>query len=147
MYELPRFSNDLCAVLVRSKHGHAKIIEQARRLSAGQEFVVVLNPLEGIENRLVPAYMGAAIRQAEGSMHSSSLSMEIILFVAGTMNISNALEDTVAKGDQFVLFASRTSIVNYLLSRFGLEVIKKYELRIDSNGSGEVAITAIKDDK
>lgn len=146
MYDLPRFSNDLCAVLVRSSHGHAKVVEQARKMSGGSEFVVVLNPSEGIEKRLIPAYLGATISQSEGNMHSSSLSMEIILFVAGTMNIGKALGAAVAKGDEFVLFASRTSHVNYLESRFDLNVLKKYDLDI-SEDSGGVAITAIRDDK
>ena len=146
MYDLPRFSSDLCAVLVRSRHGHTKVVEQARKMSGGSEFVVALEPSEGIEKKLLPAYLGAAIRQCEGNMHSSSISMEIILFVAGTMNIEKAVNTSVAKGDEFVLFASRTGSVNYLESRFDLHVVKKYDLRISNVDSG-VAITAIKYDK
>ncbi len=146
MYDLPRLSNDLCAVLVRSRHGNAKLIEQAKRMSVGSEFVVALEPIKGIENRLLPAYLGAAIRQSEGGMHSGSLSMEIILFVAGTMNIGKAVEIAVARGDEFVLFASRTRYLNYLESRFNLVAMKKYDLGI-SEASGQVAITAIRDDK
>ena len=72
--------------------------------------------------------------------------MEIILFVAGTMNIVKAIGSAVARGDEFVLFASRTRYLNYLESRFNLSVMKRYDLRI-SEGSGQVAITAIRDDK
>ena len=99
-----------------------------------------------IEKKLLPAYLGAAIRQYEGNMHSSSISMEIILFVAGTMNIEKAVNTSVAKSDEFVLFASRTGSVNYLESRFDLHVVKKYDLCISNVDSG-VAITAIKYDK
>lgn len=147
MYNMPEFSKDLCAALVSCGSGAARVVDAARRLSGERYFVLAIKPLDGIEKRLVPAYMGAAIRHKEGTMRSNSLAMETLLFVSGTMNIGNAIEHTAADGPEFILFSNKTRLVNQLVSKFALKVIKRYDLGLDFKASGGVAIASIKDDK
>lgn len=147
MYELPKFSDDLCAALLSSSSSIDAIIEQSKALSTGSDFVLLLKPSKGLEGRLVPAYIGATVRQSEGTMHSNSLAMETLLFVSGTMNIGNAIVRAGARGKKFVIFSSKKSLLDLVVGKFGLKVLKNYSLLLDPKVSGNVAITAIKDDK
>ena len=147
MYELPKFSYDLCAALLSSSSNIDAIIEQSKKLSTGRDFVLLLKPSKGLEGRLIPAYIGAMVRQSEGTMHSNSLAMETLLFVSGTMNIGNAIARAGADGKKFVIFSSKKSLLDLMVRKFGLKVLKNYSLVLDPRASGNVAITAIKDDK
>lgn len=140
MYHTPRFNKGLVAVLASSGSGPDVVTEAARRLSKGNDFVLILEPSRGIEDRLLPAYINAMIRRASGTMRSGTLSMEMILFISGTMNIGNAIERAGAKGNDLVVFCSGKRLCDRIVSRFGLKVIKKLSLRLDLSRSGEIAL-------
>jgi len=140
MYHPPRFNRNLVAVLARSRLAPDAVIEAARRLSKGDDFVLILKPAEGIEGRLLPAYINAMIRKAGSTMRSGSLSLEMILFISGTMNIGNAIERSGASGDEFVVFCSGKPLCDRIVSKFGLEIVKRYDLRLDLSRSGEIAL-------
>ena len=71
---------------------------------------------------------------------SGSLSLEMILFISGTMNIGNAIERSGASGDEFVVFCSGKPLCDRIVSKFGLEIVKRYDLRLDLSRSGEIAL-------
>ena len=147
MYNPPKFSSQLCAALLSSGSDIAEILEESKRLSNGSDFVLMLKPSKDIEHKLIAAYIGAMIRQSEGTMRSNSLAIETLLFVSGTMNIGNAIGRTGADGKEFVIFSSRKEILEGVISKFKLKRLKSYALVLDPKTSGRVAITAIKDDK
>ena len=147
MYNPPKFSNELCAVLTSSSSDMESMLKESRKLSKGSDFVLMLRPSKKIEHKLVPAYIAAMIRHSEGTMHANSIDLEILLFVSGTMNIGNAIEDAGTNGNEFVVFSSSKKLLEGMVSMFGLKKLKEYPLRVDPKTSGSVAITAIKDDK
>ena len=51
------------------------------------EFVQLFRNKKGIAERLLPAYFNALIRQRDSSMRSSSIAVETLLFVSGSMNM------------------------------------------------------------
>ena len=140
MYNAPKFSQGLVAVLARSSSGAERVTEAARRLSKGGDFVLILKPTEGIEDRLLPAYINATIRKAGGTMRARTLSLEMLLFISGTMNIGNAIERSGARGDEFVVFCSGKPLCDRIVSGFGLDVVKRLSLRLDFSRSGEMVL-------
>ncbi len=147
MYNLPKFSNGLCAALLSSSSDIAIILEESKRLSKGSDFVLMLRPSKGTEHKLIPAYIGAMIRQNSGTMRSNSLAIEILLFISGTMNIGNAIKRAGANGKEFVIFSNRKKLIEGIISKFKMKKLKAYLLELDPKASGRIAITAIKDDK
>ena len=143
MYNLPKFRGNPCAALVHSDSDIAAILEESKRLSGRGDFVLMLKPSKGVEKRLLPSYIGAMIRQSEGAMRSSSLAIEVLLFVSGTMNIGNAIRRAGASGSEFVIFSSSKSLLRRMISKFRLKVLKPYPLFMDPETVGKVAIVAI----
>ena len=144
---VPKFSTGLTAFLGTSESGAEKVIEEAMRLSNGDDFILVLKPSKGIEDRLIPAYIGALIRKEDGIMHASSLALETLLFIADTMNIGNAIERASGTGNKFVIFASSRALADKISSKLGIKVLKTYRLRLDPKKSSAIAITAARYEK
>lgn len=147
MYDLPKFSKGLIAVLVKSCTSPGEVIAEAIKLSEGDDFVLVLEPSEGIEARLLPAYINAAIRKKDRAMHSGTFSLEILLFISGTMNLGNAIERASARGNEFVIFSSSKKLSDKIISRHGMNVAKKYRLKLDLNKSSRISIISIRDER
>ncbi|MHB1830675.1 MAG: hypothetical protein ACYCO0_04760 [Candidatus Micrarchaeaceae archaeon] len=147
MYTIPKFNPDPVAVLARKDSGPEEVIAKARDLSKGKEFALILNPSSGIEDRLLPSYINAEIRRGDNNMRSGSLALEIMLFVSGTMNIGNAIERSSARGNEFIIFSSSPKLLDSLVSKFRLKVVKRYELKLYPEKSSRIAIIPIKDDK
>ncbi len=137
----------LVALRVTSPSGADAPIAAAMHLSKGKGFVLVLRDSVEIERRLLPAYVSAAMRFGEGSMHSKSLALEIMLFLAGTTNIGGAVARVRASGDRFIVFASYSKLCGALISQCRLRVMGKCNLELDPYVSSAVALTAINEDK
>lgn len=142
MYKPPRFSAGLVAFLAESGSPAELIVERARRLSNGTDFVLVLRPEEGIEDRFIPAYISAMIRSKDGIARSRSIALEVMMLMAGTMNIGKAVERCAPKGNVFAVFASGKELSDRIVSEFGMKITKRYRLRLDHRASGRVALTA-----
>ncbi len=147
MYETPKLSPAPAAALARSDSGTEEVIAEARRLSRGKDFALILNPSSGIEDRLLPSYINAAIRRSDNSLRSRSFALEIMLFVSGTMNIGNAIERASARGSEFIIFSSSPRILEALVSRFKLKIVRRYKLKLHPEKSSRIAIIPIRDDK
>ena len=147
MYTPPKFSPAPVAVLASKDLGLEGVVAEAMKLSDGEDFVLVLDPSDGIEDRLLPSYINAAIRKGNNNMRSGSLALEIMLFVSGTMNISNAISRSSARGKDFVIFSSNSRLLESLVSKFSLRVVKRYDLRLCPEKSSRIAIMPIKGDK
>ena len=144
---MPEFSDSICAGLFSSASDVSEIVDESKILTKENDFVLLINPSKEIEHRLIPAYINATIRKARGNMHSDSLSLEILMFVSGTMNIGNAIERSGARGGRFVMFSSRKEILDKMVSRFSMKLLKSYNLVLDMGKCGQVAMTAVRDGK
>ena len=143
----PEFSPGLVAFRASSGRCADSVVEAAKNLSRGSDFVLVLKDSAEVEGRLLPAYISASMRMREGSMHSRSLALEIMLFVAGTMNIGNAVARAGASGSRFIIFASSRGVADALVSKCRLRVAGRCRLRLDPAISSSVALTAISEGK
>ena len=144
--ELPVFKKAV-AYRLNSASSIDSIVNEAMKLSKGNDFVLILKGSREIERRMLPAYVSAAIRQADCSMHSRSLAIETLLFIAGTMNISNAVERVRPAGGEFIVFSTDERCAQSLFSRFRIRRPKKCRLELDPIVTSDVALTAIREDK
>jgi len=147
MYSAPKFSDELVAFLAQSDLQIESIVDGARRLSKGAQFVLVLRPAKGLEQRLVSAYINAVIRHKDGIMRSKSMSLEALLLIAGTMNIGNAVGRASAIKSPFVVFSSSKKLSRQMVARFDMKVLRDYKLRLDLNKSGKIAVLPVSYDK
>ncbi|MCL4365208.1 MAG: hypothetical protein M1569_00735 [Candidatus Marsarchaeota archaeon] len=146
-YALPRFSKKLFAFKSSSGADISEIIDCASRLSEGANFIVILDDIKNIDKLLIPAYLNAIIRRNDGSMHAESLSIEIMLFIAGTMNIGNAMKlASATSSKRFVIFSDSMALIRRILSGFDITA-RKIGLSVDLSKSSAVAVTAIRDEK
>ncbi len=144
---LDKMSLSPYAAVVESGMAIGIVVDVAKEISHGCKAVVALQPAEGIEARLVPAYLNACIRCSEGAMHSDSMSMEMLLFIAGDMNIGSAIKKAAADGSRFIILASSKALAETLMEKCQLRKEKDIALSLDVGAAGDIAVTAIKDDK
>ena len=135
------------AALVTSSASVETVIKEAKRIAKGGDVILALKESKGIEGRLLPAYINAYLRYSEKAMHSSSISLEMLLFVAGAMNISNAAKKSAADGKRFILFSSEKKLAQELQKKCGIRVERDIKLSMDPDAASDVAMTAIRDDK
>lgn len=142
----PEFK-DAVAFRVSSSGNAEAVLGEAISLSKGDDFVILLKGAVDTK-RLLPSYVSAAIRKSEGSTHSKSLSIEIMLFLAGTMNIGNAVKKVGASGKgNMIAFASSEKLAKSLISKFNMKNAGRCSLSMDPKVTNEVALTAIREDK
>src|SRR5271166_2555667 len=89
---LKGLSLDPCAIVFESERDILQVVDEARQLSKSKEVIIAVREGKELEKRLLPAYLNAYLRSKEDAMHSGSISLETILFLAGNMNITNAVE-------------------------------------------------------
>lgn len=124
-----------------------RLADCSRRVSKGEHFVLLMKHDETFINRLLPAYVNSYIRHMEKSTRSESMQMEMLLFVAGTMNISKAIKRAGTHDkSRFILFASDRKIMNKFIRKGKVDLIKEYGLELDPDVAGEVAIAGIGED-
>lgn len=132
------------AYSVSSRFSIDQLLELSDRISKGREFVQIFEDDKRLIPRLIPAYLTSLIRMNEKAMRSRSLSKEMLLFVAGKMNIQEAIKSCGAKNNKsFLVFASSSEIFSRFLKKTDLLINKKHKLKLDYEVAGEVAITEI----
>ncbi len=145
-YALPEFGNGLCAFRCSSGSDIAGIVDAARRMSKGGDFVIAIRDIGGTAQRFVPAYVNALIRKDENSMHSASLSLEIMMLIAGTMNIGKAIGALGANDSkEFIIFSNKRQLVMDIASKCGISLAKEISLVLDVGACSGVALTALSD--
>ncbi len=122
-----------------------ELVAASGSLSKGEEFVLLVRAEESFIKRLLPAFVNAHLRYAEKSMRADSLQKETLLFIAGTMNIRNAIKASgIRSNSRFVVFASGEAAFSSFVKKSGSEVIKKYGLVLDPAVASEVAAAGIR---
>ena len=135
----------LCAC--RSVRGIRKLVESSKRASGKGEFVLLLNYDASLAKRMVPAFINVRVRMADGISRSRSAQMEMLLLVSGTMNIGKALKEHGAKDpERFLAFATSGGAFRRFASENGVKIIRKIELGLDLDASGDVALTELSGD-
>ncbi len=134
------------ACLVRSERGKEELLHTANDLSKGSTFVLILKNDTAVAKRLFPAFVSSFVRYGERGMRSGSLQKEIMLFVAGTMNIGSAIKSVgVVSGDDFLVFASDRKLCSAFLEKIDGKKIKDVGLTLDKLIASEVATAGIKE--
>lgn len=128
--------------LCESENGIDMLVTGSK--SRGKEFVLLLDYIPELCDRLLPALINAKVRFAEGISRARSLQMETLLFAAGTMNASNAIRRCGIK-DQKRFLAFSTSQVPFrkFAGKNKVHVVKELKMKIDLDVSGKVALAAL----
>ena len=106
------------------------LVDSARRASAGESFVVLLDDKESVVDRLMPAYLNAYVRHGEKRMRAGSLQMELMLFLAGTFMISDAISEYGAKDiKDFILASSSDELARRYARKNRIVLRKRCRLR------------------
>lgn len=127
-----------------SSLGTEELVKAALGLSRGEEFVQIFKYDKQIEGRLLPAYFNSLIRYGEEGMRSREISKEMLILVAGKMNISKAIGICGVKdpGD-FLLFSTSKSLAKAAQKKLKLEKMERVILKFDTKMAPSVAITPI----
>lgn len=124
-----------------------ELIGKSKELSGEEDFILLLDYNSTDAARVLPAYVNALIRQKDGIARSRSTWMEMLLLVAGTMNIGKAIKEHGAKNpERFLAFATSEGLIRRFAAKNGVRLSKKISLAIDENVSGGVALTEVEND-
>ncbi|MDE1851080.1 MAG: hypothetical protein KGH69_00110 [Candidatus Micrarchaeota archaeon] len=117
-----------------------EMVGETRKLSKGGSFILLLDSRKGIHERLLPAYLNAYLRHKEKGMKSGSLQMEVLLFTAMTMQISDAIKSHGIKDRKgFIAFTNRKRLFRCFQRKFKVRASKELKLRLASDDSGRIA--------
>ncbi|MGC9037699.1 MAG: hypothetical protein ACP5IK_03260 [Candidatus Micrarchaeia archaeon] len=118
-------------------------IKAADRLSGRRNFVLLLS--KGIDPaKLLPAYLNAAVRKHSGMGKASKPSMEMLLYVAGTPNIKEAIKKCGAHEQKFIAFSTSHSLFRKFKKQSRIRVIKQVPISFDGS-EAEKVFASIKD--
>jgi hypothetical protein len=110
----------------------------------GREFVQLFRNKKGIEEKLLPAYFNALIRQRDSSMRSSSIAIETLLFVSGSMNIAKAISEFgINDASEFILFATSKKVADSFIKCSKSKVIKGLKLSLANKQSPRIAVSEL----
>ncbi len=126
--------NEPVAYACSSGSGLEDLLDSARKLSRGDEFVLLLKDDEAIARRVLPAYLNAYIRHKEGHARSESLQMETLLFIAGTFKIGDAIRMCgVRDTGSFLLVCSGRELARRYARTNKVKIGKEHRLVMDSS--------------
>ncbi|MDE1827870.1 MAG: hypothetical protein KGH65_01780 [Candidatus Micrarchaeota archaeon] len=121
-----------------------ELVKEALNLAKGVDFVQIFDNQKEIEQRLLPAYFNALIRYEEEGMRSREVSKEMLILVAGKMNISKAIEKCGVKDARdFILFATSGNLEKIAKKNLRIGAMKRIPLKFDQESAANVAITPI----
>ena len=116
-----------------------KVKEQDER-----EFVQLFRNKKSIAEKLLPAYFNALIRQRDSSMRSSSIAIETLLFVSGSMNIAKAISEFgINNANEFILFATSKKVADSFIECSKCKVIKELKLSLANRQSPSIAVSEL----
>ncbi len=130
-----------------SDKGADKLLGLARKLSKGSRFVLLARDGKGLMRRILPAYANSMIRYGEGSMRARSLQMEMLLFIAGTMNINKAIAECGARGGKFIAIADSQESFFAFRKSSGISEFRERRLSLDMDVASDVAVTELFEDR
>lgn len=120
------------------------LVESSKCVSGKREFVLLVDYSTSMAKRMLPAFINARLRMADGIARSRSAQMEMLLLVSGTMNIGKALsEHGVKDRKKFLAFATSGAILRKFVSENKVQVIGRIALKLDEDIAGDVALTEL----
>lgn len=145
--EIPEFKTKPVLYACSSRSEIEPMVESSKKMSKKGSVVLLFDCSDRAIARALPAYVNAAIRFSEGSARSKSMQTEMLLMICGTMNIGKALRECGAKdNERFLVFASSKGIFARFAKANDIKIAKSLKLVLDSEVSGNVAITELLDD-
>ena len=121
------------------------LVKRAASLPKREELILLLKDDETLIYKLLPAYLNAVVRKRESVMRAKNLTTEMMLLVAGTMQISKAMECCAAKDSKrFIVFASGSALLKKFTGT-GVMVAKKLPLDFDGDVAEKIAVGSISD--
>ncbi|MEM3839142.1 MAG: hypothetical protein QXF01_01010 [Candidatus Micrarchaeaceae archaeon] len=115
------------------------LVEKAKAVSTGDNFVLLIDNKEDAIGRILPAYLNSYIKHKEGNMRSESLQIEMLLFLAGTFKISKAIERYGAKrSSNFLLIGNKVELLRSFAKNNGIKLVRKLKLGISEKFMPEI---------
>lgn len=128
--------------LCESKSSVEKLVEGSKSMS--KNFILLLDYIPELCDRLLPALVNAKVRFAEKISRARSLQMETLLFAAGTMNAGNAIRRCGIKNPKrFLTFSTSQQLFRKFAGKNKVHVVKELKMKIDLDISGKVALAAL----
>ncbi len=132
------------ACVCKGRPGMSGLVERAKGISNGEEFVLLLDSESADEERLLPAYANAVIRRRDGISRSNSDAMEMLMLVSGDTHIKEAIGSVGARDlKAFIAFASSKKLLDAFIKSERLEVESWLKLELDLDAAGDVATTEL----
>jgi len=127
-----------------SKDQLLECAEKVKEHEHEEEFVQLFRNKKGIAERLLPAYFNALIRQRDTLMRSSSIAIETLLFVSGSMNIAKAINEFgINNVSEFVLFATSKKVADSFIKCSKSKIIKELKLSLANRQSPSIAVSEL----
>lgn len=122
------------ACLCSSAAGIGTLVEASKRVSVGERFVLLIRAGKQLQEGVLPAFLNAYVRFVEREMKTDSLQMELLLCIAGTLNIKKAIESCGADTNRrFVLVSSDARTEANFVRALGIRVVERYALSFDGD--------------
>jgi hypothetical protein len=135
------------AALCSSTLNISELVKISKRLAKGQNFILLLKKDQSLLDRLLPSYLNASLRISENNSKSENLSMEMLLFIAGTLRVDKAIKECGAYDKSgFIVFASTKNLINRFAKEVRSKISREYDLKFDIGTAQKVASTALLED-
>ncbi len=120
----------IVAFSCKSKIGMKELIEKARKASKNGIFVLLLKENKGITDRVLPSYLNAWVRIKDKNSRAESIHIETMLFIAGTFNISKAIQKCVATDrNKFMAVSNDRTFAEEFILKNNMENVREVKLR------------------
>ncbi len=143
MQDIAKLAGKPVAALCSSKKKIDELVAAAAEMSGkpGKQDFLLLMSKHIDAARLLPAYLNALVRKKDSMTRASSTSIEMLLFVCGSANISKAIADCGAKSNSgFVVFATSRRLFDRFAKKNGLRILKEIAMPLDFGKAAEVAM-------
>lgn len=120
------------------------LIDGSRRFSKGDAFVLLIDGRPELMRRVLAGYVNSYIRYRERTTRAESLQMELLLFIAGTMNIGRAIRECGAKGSRrFVAVANDSANFTRFAKSCNVKRLRECKLSLDTGIAPQVSVSGI----
>ena len=125
----------------------SELVNCSIKLSCKTGFLLLLKDKQSFLKRLVPSYLNANLRFKEKNAKAKSISMEMLLFIAGTLRTEKAIAECGAIDNKsFMVFATSKQVFTKFSKAVKLKVLKEYKLELDLDSASDVAQLAFAED-
>lgn len=132
------------AFLCSSGEPVEKLVSLSKSLSSKSDFILITGDTPGIRKGLAAAYINSVLRHNDSSMRASSIQLEMMLLLAGTMRISEAISSVGAKyRGRLLVFATKRGLFERFSRQARLKVKRGVPVRIDRGSAGETAMAEL----